>query len=44
MDHGKAWSVYFSDPHGHHLEVTTYEAEAVRSARRDQGESLRRDP
>jgi catechol 2,3-dioxygenase-like lactoylglutathione lyase family enzyme len=34
MDHGKAWSVYFTDPYGHHLEVTTYEAEAVRSARR----------
>jgi catechol 2,3-dioxygenase-like lactoylglutathione lyase family enzyme len=24
-DHGGAWSVYFSDPWGHELEVTTYE-------------------
>jgi hypothetical protein len=33
VDHGSAWSVYFSDPHGHRLEVTTYEAEVVRRAR-----------
>lgn len=25
MDHDKAWSVYFSDPWGNLLEVTTYE-------------------
>src|SRR5262245_15818857 len=24
-DHGTAWSVYFNDPYGHRLEVTTYE-------------------
>jgi catechol 2,3-dioxygenase-like lactoylglutathione lyase family enzyme len=24
-DHGVAWSVYFNDPYGHRLEVTTYE-------------------
>lgn len=30
-DHGQAFSVYFCDPWGHRLEVTTYEAEAVRS-------------
>lgn len=29
-DHRKAFSVYFKDPWGHHLEVTTYEAERVR--------------
>ena len=29
-DHGKAFSVYFNDPWGHHLEVTTYAAEWVR--------------
>ena len=29
-DHGKAFSVYFNDPWGHRLEVTTYEAEWVR--------------
>lgn len=33
VDHGAAWSVYFSDPYGHRLEVTTYEVEAVRRAR-----------
>lgn len=30
VDHTGAWSVYFTDPYGHHLEVTTYEAEVVR--------------
>jgi catechol 2,3-dioxygenase-like lactoylglutathione lyase family enzyme len=30
MDHGTALSVYFDDPYGHHLEVTTYEADEVR--------------
>jgi catechol 2,3-dioxygenase-like lactoylglutathione lyase family enzyme len=33
VDHGGAWSVYFSDPVGHRLEVTTYEVEPVRAAR-----------
>ena len=33
VDHGSAWSVYFSDPSGHRLEVTTYEVEPVRAAR-----------
>lgn len=33
VDHGGAWSVYFSDPAGHRLEVTTYEVEPVRAAR-----------
>jgi catechol 2,3-dioxygenase-like lactoylglutathione lyase family enzyme len=33
MDHGSAWSVYFADPWGHRLEVTTYEVEPVRAAR-----------
>lgn len=32
VDHHKAYSVYFSDPYGHHLEVTTYEYEATRAA------------
>ena len=27
---GTALSVYFDDPYGHHLEVTTYEADEVR--------------
>jgi catechol 2,3-dioxygenase len=33
VDHTGAWSVYFKDPFGHHLEVTTYDAEIVREAR-----------
>ncbi len=33
VDHTGAWSVYFTDPFGHHLEVTTYEADLVRRAR-----------
>jgi catechol 2,3-dioxygenase-like lactoylglutathione lyase family enzyme len=33
VDHGGAWSVYFTDPFGHHLEVTTYDADVVREAR-----------
>jgi len=32
VDHTEAWSVYFTDPFGHRLEVTTYEADAVREA------------
>lgn len=31
VDYGKAFSVYFSDPCGHRLEVTTYEYEATRA-------------
>ena len=33
VDHTGAWSVYFTDPFGHHLEVTTYESDLVRQAR-----------
>ena len=29
VDHGKAFSVYFSDPYGHQLEITTYDHVAV---------------
>jgi catechol 2,3-dioxygenase-like lactoylglutathione lyase family enzyme len=32
VDHGGARSVYFTDPFGHHLEVTTYDADVVRQA------------
>ena len=32
VDHVKAYSVYFCDPYGHRLEVTTYESHAVRTA------------
>jgi len=31
-DHKQALSIYFSDPYGHRLEVTTYDHEAARSA------------
>ena len=34
MDHESAFSAYFADPYGHHLEVTTYDHEVVRAARR----------
>jgi len=30
-DHGKSFSVYFSDPWGNRLEVTTYDHEAVQA-------------
>ena len=32
VDHQKAYSVYFSDPYGHRLEVTTYDYDATRAA------------
>jgi catechol 2,3-dioxygenase-like lactoylglutathione lyase family enzyme len=32
VDHGKAFSIYFCDPYGHRLEVTTYEHDATRAA------------
>src|SRR5712691_3358256 len=32
VDHGKAFSIYFSDPYGHRLEVTTYDHEPIRAA------------
>ncbi|NNG17910.1 MAG: VOC family protein [Gemmatimonadales bacterium] len=32
VDHGKAYSVYFTDPYGHRLEVTSYQHEAIRQA------------
>lgn len=32
VDHEKAYSIYFTDPYGHRLEVTTYEYEATRAA------------
>jgi catechol 2,3-dioxygenase-like lactoylglutathione lyase family enzyme len=34
IDHETAFSAYFTDPYGHHLEVTTYEHNVVRAARR----------
>jgi catechol 2,3-dioxygenase-like lactoylglutathione lyase family enzyme len=29
VDHQKSWSIYFSDPYGHLLEVTTYDYDFV---------------
>ncbi len=29
-DHGPAWSFYFRDPDGNHLEITTYDHQLVR--------------
>ena len=31
QDHGRAFSIYFNDPHGHRLELTTYEVEDLKS-------------
>ena len=31
-DHGKAFSIYFSDPWGNRFEITTYDHEVVRAA------------
>jgi catechol 2,3-dioxygenase-like lactoylglutathione lyase family enzyme len=31
QDHDQSISIYFDDPYGHHLEVTTYEPAGVRS-------------
>jgi catechol-2,3-dioxygenase len=39
-DHGKSFSVYFSDPYGNRLEVTTYDYEAVREKVTAGGEPL----
>lgn len=38
-DHGKAYSVYFCDPWGHQLELTTYDYEATKQALNRQNES-----
>jgi catechol 2,3-dioxygenase-like lactoylglutathione lyase family enzyme len=35
VDHEKAYSIYFSDPYGHRLEVTTYDHAALRAALAD---------
>jgi catechol 2,3-dioxygenase-like lactoylglutathione lyase family enzyme len=32
VDHGKSWSIYFKDPYGHLLEVTTYDYDQVSEA------------
>jgi catechol 2,3-dioxygenase-like lactoylglutathione lyase family enzyme len=32
-DHTAAWSLYFNDPFGHRLELTTYEYEQVKASR-----------
>lgn len=31
-DHGVSWSIYFSDPYGNSLEITTYEYAAVKDS------------
>jgi catechol 2,3-dioxygenase-like lactoylglutathione lyase family enzyme len=33
IDHANAFSVYFSDPYGHQLEITTYDCDGVRARR-----------
>jgi catechol 2,3-dioxygenase-like lactoylglutathione lyase family enzyme len=39
-DHGKSFSVYFSDPDGNRLEVTTYDYDVVRGKVAPGGEPL----
>jgi catechol 2,3-dioxygenase-like lactoylglutathione lyase family enzyme len=36
-DHAHAWSLYFCDPWGHRLELTTYDHDAVVAARQPHG-------
>lgn len=35
VDHQKSWSIYFKDPYGHLLEVTTYDYDQVATALSD---------
>ncbi len=32
VDHGQAYSIYFNDPYGHRLEITTYDYARVKAA------------
>lgn len=32
IDHGRSYSLYFSDPYGHRLEITTYDYDVVASS------------
>ncbi|MGH9371960.1 MAG: VOC family protein [Vicinamibacterales bacterium] len=41
VDHGRAFSIYFVDPFGHHLEITTYDHDEVRRGIRDSGFGIR---
>jgi len=40
FDHRKSFSVYFPDPYGNRLEVTTYDYEIVQAARAGRGAAL----
>ena len=37
VDHDTAYSIYFSDPYGHQLEITTYEYDVATRLLRDAG-------
>lgn len=39
QDHGKAWSLYFQDPYGHRLELTTYDYQQARKSLADRDNS-----
>jgi catechol 2,3-dioxygenase-like lactoylglutathione lyase family enzyme len=41
VDHERAFSIYFNDPYGHRLEVTTYDHDVVRRGRARGSESGR---
>lgn len=34
VDHDVSWSIYFTDPDGNPFEITTYDYEAFKTARR----------
>ena len=38
-DHDRAFSIYFCDPYGHQLEITTYEYDATKIAMRQLDQS-----
>ena len=37
VDHDKAYSIYFNDPFGHHLEITTYDHDMTTELLREAG-------
>ena len=44
VDHEKAYSIYFHDPYGHQLEITTYDYDATTHLLRDSGLTVKGGP
>lgn len=42
VDHDLAFSIYFQDPYGHRLELTSYDHEVIRAGVKPQGEGMGR--